>query len=188
MQLTHLSPLVLVVISFLPLTLTLATPTCIVPLPLFFSLPYSFTLQVQNSTHPSIHNHHVNFIPQGTPGDYRTVISPLGTPHNLNLTDFHLTFAGAGFTAYLRAPIKTVYRQVSFVNSPGDALEVMAKYGCDDRGRQQVEVTPYVNEGKGLGFCVAKNFFTGEMGLYVKPREENVPACVEVKIAVKRTK
>ncbi|KAF8531067.1 hypothetical protein BDD12DRAFT_870115 [Trichophaea hybrida] len=188
MQLTHLFPLVLVVIGFFPLTLTLATPTCIVPLIIFFSIPYSFTLQVQNSTHPSIHNHFVNFIPQGTPGDYRTVISPLGTPNNLNLTDTHLTFAGQGFTAYLKAPIKTVYRQVSFVNNPGNALELMARYGCDDRGKQQVEVTPYVTNGVGLSFCVAKNFFTGEMGLYVKPREGNVPACVGVKVAVKPKK
>lgn len=146
MQLTQLSAL----LFLLPLTLAAAAPKCFVILPLIYTLDYPFTLVVQNNTRGDIHNHAVNYIPLGTPGEYRSVIAPLGTPHKLNITDSLLTFSGEKFTAYLRVPIKTVYRQVTFVTSPNDALEVVATYGCDEKGRQQMELSPYVDEGPAL--------------------------------------
>ena len=36
------------------------------------------------------------------------------------------------------------------MTSPNDALEVVATYGCDEKGRQQVELSPYVDEWPAL--------------------------------------
>jgi hypothetical protein len=119
---------------------------CAVPLPLIYSLPYPFTLETQSTVYHDLNHKAVHYIPQGTPVDYRAVISPLGSPNRIEFNDSHLNIFKQKSTAYLRVPIKTIYRQVAFVTTPQDALRLVGQYECNDVGAVQVVVHPMPND------------------------------------------
>ncbi|KAI5786931.1 hypothetical protein FPQ18DRAFT_347422 [Pyronema domesticum] len=189
----HLTPKTTTKMHTLTLLLTLlftlvSAQRCKVPLPLLYSLPYPFTLETQSTVYHDLHHKAVHYIPQGTPGDYRAVISPLGSPNRIEFKDSHLNIFKTKFTAYLRAPIKTVYRQVSFVTAPQDALGLVGHYECSEVDAVQVVLNPVPNDkGVSREFCVAKNPINNELGLYVQTHTtEPVKGCRPVKLVVKR--
>jgi hypothetical protein len=128
-------------------------PTCVTLKPLIFSLGYTFHLEVQNPAYPEIHERSVRYIGFGTPGDYRAVLSPRGSPQKLSLKDRKLSFGGnLKFTGYTKSPDKKGNRQLGFIVSPAQPLELMGKYGCDDENKQQIELSQTGNPGWGMAF------------------------------------
>lgn len=55
-------------------------------------------------------------------------------------------------------------------------------YGCDDNGKEQVELVPMSGGPTALGFCVVQDR-AGTYDLAVKPRFEVGNACIEVTLA-----
>ncbi|KAF8539208.1 hypothetical protein BDD12DRAFT_839059 [Trichophaea hybrida] len=159
-------------------------PTCVVLKPLIFSLSYTFHLEVQNPAYPEIHERSVRYIGIGTPGDYRAVLSPRGSPQKLTFKDRQLSWGGSlKFTGYAKSPDKKGNRQLGFIVGPGKPLELLGKYGCDDENKQQLELSQ--TSISGWDWCVLKNK-DGEWGLYLEDRSRRGTKCIDVKVAVKK--
>lgn len=118
-------------------------PVCRVPLIAFNSLNYQFNLQVQNSANHQIHDKYLRFIGVGTPGDYRVVLQPSGSAERLSFGDGKLSFSQARrkYTAYLKAAVKPWgNRRAGFIINPKNPWKGIAAYGCDEFGKQQLEI------------------------------------------------
>lgn len=137
-------------------------PVCVVPKLLFNSLPYKFELQVQNPKVPAVHNRIVQFIGRGTPGDYRAVLAPRGSSQSLSFTDRRLSFALGKhlvFTGYARPRNEWGVRQLSFVvGGTSEPLAFKGYYGCDARGKQQVELAQDLYPGWGISSLPCPSF------------------------------
>ncbi|KAF8247012.1 hypothetical protein K440DRAFT_630087, partial [Wilcoxina mikolae CBS 423.85] len=157
---------------------------CTVNLPILTSLPYQFTLNVQNSSW-TFNKSPVQYIPLFQADGYRSVVAPSGSAINVTFTNgqFILSSSPSYTAVSVFVPPAEVFRYVRF-QPGGEALSIEAHYGCDENGKEQVEFVP-VSAGTQLGFCVAQDR-AGTYDLSLKPRAENNNPCVDVVLATWR--